>query len=448
MIVRGITYNTGAVPAVDPADYAAFDEHEARNGLTVLEHKSFSAMEEEILLGGSSMTGTGLSIGPSQALRVAAAYACRRVISEDIAKLPMSVRRVKRTGKGGAMVNGSTTEELPDHPVDILLTERPNHWQTPFEFIEYMIATAVFHRGAYAWIQYDERGHPFELLPLLPNSVQVGQDEYWRPYYTIHGYGESIVSDGSNLLKLIGPPDDTLVGHSTVTLAREAIALASVIEGSQARFHKNDLRPSGVLVTKAVGIKPETRTEIARAWQEKFGPGGAGGVAVLDGDFDFKAMTATGVDSQVIDNRKFQIEEICRYFRVNPAIIGHSTGTVGYNGLEQVFSAHGQMTLTPWVKRFEQAVYRDLLADYGREYRLHIDLDSLLRGTPTDQANFYDRAVKVWMTPNEARIRQGLDPIQDDPDMNRVQLQRNNTGTKPAAKPTTAPAAKPTQEPA
>lgn len=459
--MRGITYGNGTVPAVDPADYAAFDAYETKNGLTVLDHKSptsFSSFEEQILLGSNGQTRSGISMGPEQALRVSAAFACRRAISEGIAKLPMSVRRVKTTKTmPDGTTSGKRTEELPDHPVDRLLTERPNHWQTPFEFIEYMVATAVFHRGAYALIHYNERtGHPEELLPLLPNSVNVWQDEYWRIHYTISGYGENYDSDGSNLIKLIGPPDNTLSGHSVVMLGREAIALAQAIEGSQARFHQNDLRPSGVLTTKALGIKKEVREEMARAWQEKFGPGGTGGVAVLDGDFEFKPMTAGGVDSQVIENRKFQIEEICRFFGVAPSIIFHSSGSIGYNGLEQVFSAHGHMTLAPWVKRLEQVIFRDLLADYGREFKFHIDIDSLLRGTPSDQATYYDKAVKIWMTPNEVRIAKGFDPIDNDPDMDRVQLQRNNTGTQPGmtGKPAsttpaaTTPAKPATQEPA
>jgi len=59
-------------------------------------------------------------------------------------------------------------------------------------------------------------------------------------------------------------------------------------------------------------------------------------------------------------------------------------------------------------------------------------MDASQRGTPTDRYKSYGDATKVFMTPNEVRVREGLDPIDNDPNMERVQLQCNNTGTTPA----------------
>ena len=107
-----------------------------------------------------------------------------------------------------------------------------------------------------------------------------------------------------------------------------------------------------------------------------------------------------------------------------------------------MFNAHAQHTLQPWVKRVEEAATLGLLTLEERQAGLKIDLDmdAIQRGTPSDRAKFYESATKVFMTPNEARIREGMDPLAD-PDYDRIQIQRNNTGTAPA--PGTAPAALP-----
>jgi HK97 family phage portal protein len=318
--------------------------------------------------------------------------------------------------------------------------DRPNEWMTGMEFFEWLVGVATFREGAYALITRDEYGRVSELLPLLPGSVTRDHvpGSRWEIVYRINGYGETIIPGPGQLLKLRGPlHDDYLRGQSVSHVAREAIGLAAALEQSQARFHGDDMRPSGgILTSKVVGLDPKLREEIRQQWQARYRRGGEGGIAVMDGDWDFKAVSPTSADSQVIENRKFQIEEVCRFFRVFPQIIGHSQGAVGYNGHEQLLNAHGEHSLLPWVLRLEQALMRDLLSEeeYRDGYRIDIDQDAVKRGTLSDRVAAYDKAVKIYKTPNEIRAEEGLDPLDDDA-MDRVQLQANNTGMAPRVEP-------------
>lgn len=394
---------------------------------------------EEILTGGGArLTRSGLSIGPSQALRMSAAYACRRVISEDVAKMGRAV--VCRTqGRG----KRARTETMFDHPVHRLLTVRPNDWMSPFEFVQYMVAIATFHEAAYALVQRDPWGNVTELLPLLPGTCAPEyKNEFWEIQYRISGYGEQIVRDPGDVFVLRGPMADPWLGHATVDIAREAVGLAAAIEAAQARFHANDLRPSGILTTE-LQVSEEQRTAMRKSWMEAYGPGGTGGVAVLDQKFKFEPITVEGAKQEVIENRKFQVSDTCRFFRVFPQMIGHNDGSQSYASVEQMFTAHVVHSLQPWVKRLEEAATLTLLTEQERMSGLCVDLDmdELLRGTPQDRVNYYDKAVKVFLTPNEARVEQGYDPL-DDPAMDRVQLPANNTGLFPSAtgKPPALPA--------
>lgn len=385
-------------------------------------------------------SAAGVPVNSSVLAQIAAAYACRRVISEDVAKLPRRVVRIERSLRGDKV----RVIALPQHPVSKILNDAPNDWMTPFEFMEYFVGVACFHEGSYAKVQRDPRtGSVDEVLPLLPGSCAAEIDTYWNVTYRATGYGTTFVFQPHEILRLNGPMSDPWRGFSTVAIAREAVGLAAAIEASQARFHANDLRPSGVLTTED-GINDVQRDAIRSAWKAAYGPGGQGGVAVLDKKFKFEAIMAEGAKNEVIENRKFQISEICRFFRVMPVMIGHNDGSQTFSSVEAQFNAHGKHTLAPWVKRVEEALTMCLMTPEERAngLRVDLDMDAEMRGTASDRTSMYEKASKIYLTPNEIRVREGLDPI-DDPEMDRVQIMRNNTGTAPSfggvAKPILSP---------
>lgn len=380
----------------------------------------------------ASQTSSGLPYAPDMAVSVSTAFACRRVIAEDIAKMAKRVVRVTRDETSGRIMR----REAHDHPVHELLTVAPNDWMTAYELWEYMVGVATFHEASYCWVVRDPRtGTALELLPLLPGSVQTRMTPNWDVEHTVTGYGDTVVARPGDLIILRNLMRTPTSAFAMSRVASDAIALAAAIERSQARFHANDMRPSGILSTKAVGLSPEARAVIGEAWKRAYGSGGSGGIAVLDNDFAFSALDATSADSQVIENRRQQVEDVCRFFRVFPSILGHASGAQSYGSIEQMFGAHKEHTLHPWVERSEQSFTLGLFGrQAGHRVRLSVDLDmdSLARGTLTDRTSAYEKLVKFALTPNEVRAREGLDPI-DDPAMDRVQLLANNTGIAPKA---------------
>lgn len=391
---------------------------------------------EESLGEGELPTRSGFAMSSEAAMRVAAVWACRRVIAEDVAKMPRAVKRKRR-------VNGELRiDTIEDHPAHRLLTRSPCAWLRPFEFVEWWVGNATMHRGAYALITRDGQGRPIELLPFQPGAVQAHQKPDWSIEYHINGYGQSQRVQPHELLRLHGPIDSTgYRGYAVSAMAREAVALAATIEASQARFHANDMRPSGALMVKGRNVTPELRDRIREDWQRRYGPGGDGGVAIVDEDFDFKTFTLNAGDSQVIENRRMQIEEICRYFRIFPQLVMHQ-GAQTYGNFEQALENHVRTTIMPWVLRVEEALSEALLTETERDdgFVIDLDVDAIARGTLTDRTTNYDRSVKIYLTPNEVREREGLNRI-DDPAMDRVQLQANNTGLPPKAEPALAPKA-------
>lgn len=411
------------------ADAFAFVSHRASPYATEM------AIEDALgALGIGAPTASGQIVGTEMALRIGAAYACRRVIAEGVAQLP---RRVVKLVDTGGTVRAATQS---NHPIHRLLTDAPNDWMTPFEFVEYMVGVATFHQGAYALVQRTASGHADELLPLLPGSCSPEVDTHWQVTYRVSGYGNSELVTHDRVLRINGPMADPWRGQSVISLAREAVGLAAAIEASQARFHANDMRPSGALSTKTTVTK-EKADAIRSSWNRAYGPNGNGGVAVLDGDWDFKTIAIEGAKSEVIENRKFQIGEICRFFGVFPTAIGHNDGSQSFASVEAFFTAHGKHTLGPWVKRVEEAMTLCLLTPEERAsgLRIDLDMDAVMRGTPSERASYYEKATKVYMSVNEARSREGLDPY-PEAEFNRPLIPRNNTGTAPPPDTTKKPA--------
>lgn len=405
----------------------------AAEPLTVLEHKASYVQSdlgiEDALAGiGSWSTASGVEVGAESALRVATVFACRRVIAEDIAKMPRTLRQ--RTKDSSGRVRHRIFEP-GEHPVASILSVEPCDWLTPFQFWEWLVGVAVMHRAAYALpIRVD--GRVEELLPLPPGSVSVVQQHNHDVEYHVSARDRTLVVRPGDILQLTGPVDGTLLqGYSVSSLAREAIGLAIALEGAVARFHKNDMRPAGVLTTDTK-ITKEQRDAIAAEWKRRYGAGGDGGIAVLDAAFKFAAMTATSADSQTKENRELQISEICRAFRVFPQLVMHSGNLQGYGSFEQAMSNHVTLTLVPWVERVEQAAAKALLTRDERDkgFYVHVDADAVMRGTFSDRVAAYEKAVKVFMTPNQVLAREGMDQS-DDPIMDKVQFNANNTGLVP-----------------
>jgi HK97 family phage portal protein len=200
-------------------------------------------------------------------------------------------------------------------------------------------------------------------------------------------------------------------------VAREAIGLSVALEQQQAKLAGNGGKPSGILSFKQK-LAPETANKLRETWQERYGPNGTGGVAVLDGDAAFQSMTMTSVDAQHLETRRLQIEEIARAFRVLPIMLMQADKAATFASAEQMFRNHVIHTLGPWIERFEQAANRDIL---GNETGLSVDLDerNLLRGDFKDQAEYYTKALgaggqPAWMTVNEIRAEIGLNPVSDE----------------------------------
>ena len=144
------------------------------------------------------------------------------------------------------------------------------------------------------------------------------------------------------------------------------------------------------------------------------------------------------MDIQHLETRNHQVAEVCRFFRVNPIMIGYSDKAVTYASAEQQFLSHLVHTLMPWYSRIEQSANAWLLTAVDRRagYYTKFTERGLLRGAMKDEAEYLSRLVERGvLTRNEARELMDRNPIDglDEP------LTPSTSPAAPPAAPTTAP---------
>ena len=126
---------------------------------------------------------------------------------------------------------------------------------------------------------------------------------------------------------------------------------------------------------------------------------------ILEENMDIEKMGMSNEDSQFLESRQFQIEEICRIFGVNPILIAHPTKTMTYATAEQLFLAFGKFTILPWCRRIEQSLNRFILPKRDRaKFFFEFKLDGLLRADIKTRYEAYGIA-RQWGFKNVDEIR-------------------------------------------
>lgn len=360
----------------------------------------------ELLVVASSKTG--ISVNWKTALQASTAFACARVISNGIAQVPFKLYREREDGG---------RDPAKDHLLYELISLKPNAWQTSFGLRQQIGMHLVFMGNAYVY-KVRVKGKIVELLPFEPQVVTLKRDGWERSYEVYIGNGKAINVPSDDMWHLQGPSWDGVAGIEGVKLAREAIGLALATEEHGSRMFSNGAKPGGVLSTEKTLSEDQARS-LRKVWEEMQGGNeNAYKTAVLWGGLEWKSIAQTGVDSQHLEQRRFQVEEVCRAFGVYPAKVGHSDKAATYASRQETSIEHVTDALMPWYTNIEQSAAVSLLSDKERAdgYYFHHVVQGLMRGTSKDRAEYYSKALgsggsPAWMTQDEVRALEEFNPM-------------------------------------
>ena len=381
----------------------------------------------------------GVSVTEDTALRLAAVWACVKVISEDIACLGWPVLRE---------LPGGGNERVPLHPVDWLLNFQPNPETSKFTWREITVAHALTWGNGYAEIERDALGRPVWLWQLTPDRCCLERDQGGNLMLRVDNFGAEPTSlPYEDVFHLKGLSFDGLVGYPVIRYFAALLGGALSMDHSRADFWANDSTPGGFLST------PNRLGEMAiqnlvKSWEARHkGPKNRRNIAVLEEDLKWEQTGLPPETAQLVEQLQLSVEDICRIFRVAPHKVMHILRAVGWSTLEQTEKEHVTDCLTPWVQRLEGEANIKL---FGRKQRgayfTKMNLKSRLRGDTAAQTTHLrelgDRGV---YDVDEMREYLDLNPLPKDGDKRAVQrnmttLAKLGEDPKPAT-PAAAPSA-------
>jgi len=350
-------------------------------------------------LGGST---AGKMVTERSAMQMTAVYSCVRILSEAIAELPLHV--YKYTDSGGK-------EKAVDHPLYLLLHDEPNPEMSSFVFRETLMTHLLLWGNAYAQIIRDGRGRVIALYPLLPDRMEVSRTEKGELYYRYQKEGREYLLRREEVLHIPGLSFDGLVGYSPIAMAKNAIGMALATEEYGSKLFANDARPSVVLEHPGILKDP---AKIRDSWNEIYrGSDNAHKVAVLEEGMSVKTLSMPPEQAQFLETRKFQIEEICRIFRVPPHLVANLERAT-FSNIEHQSISFVVHTIRPWLVRLEMAFNKSLFSESEKkEYFTNFVVDGLLRGDYSSRMQGYAVGIQNgFLSPNDVRSLENLNPIE------------------------------------
>lgn len=331
-------------------------------------------------------------------LKVAAALRAGLKISEDVGRMPIHVKKIDGERR---------VEDIG--PVARLLGRRPNSWQTPMEFVESVTLKAQFQGVGRALIVRDGFRVPVELLPVLNGAMTVRRDpESGQMLYSGHVDGYGYVTDATRRDFIeVGNPHWTDIAR--IDPAGELQEIFNLAVSLQARqIADADTQTLRGFLTFPDEIGPETAAAVKEALASRLP-----GAPILDSGANFKELQSTAADMQLLQTRQHVIEEVARAFGIHPLMLGHDAAGQSLTRVADVADYHLNITLAPWVERWEQAIAFAMLRD---DQTAEFDTSKLFKMSPGDLAQRLATALgaggnKPWITEDEARVISGMNPL-------------------------------------
>jgi len=365
--------------------------------------------------------------GPDAALQIATVWACIRLIAETISTLPMLVYR--QEPDGGRRID-------KDHPLYELLHDSPHFDFTAVEFWEGIAASLCVAGNAYAeklYITPRSSSNPYPriiaLQPLGADTVEVFRTERGARRYRLHGKRTREIAE-EDMFHVRGFGNGGDEGLSPISYARHTLASVRNASKAASELYSNNMRNQGVLKMQA-GLTTDQRTQAKENILDPIVQGGSG---ILEHGMEFQSLSMSARDAQMLETMSFQIEEICRWFRVPPFMIGHTQKSTSWGtGLEQQNIGFLIYSLRPYLSRIEQSVRRSLMSPIDRKtMTAEFKVEGLLRGDSQARMSTYATGVQNGIyARNEVRAWENLPPVEGGDDLT-VQSQNVPLGQQPA----------------
>lgn len=349
-------------------------------------------------------THSGVRVNPKTAMGYGPVWQAINILAGDMGQLPLEVMRI----------DGRKKEHDPQHPVDWLLNEEPNSYQTAALWKETMLAWALGWGNGCSLV-VKEGLKPVELLPMLPDRTrrvfQLGQN--WI-VYTDRDQNEHYFHP-SEVFHIRGLASDGFWGLSAVTVCKNVIGHGLAMQEHGNRTFANDATPRGIIKHPSK-LSPKAVENIRREYQAMhMGVSNAGKVGVLGEGAEFEAIGMSNQDAEWLSGRRFNRQEIASLFNLPCFKLNALEDASVKANVEEQNRGYYASSLSRWGVRFKEETKRTCFTPKERSSRsltMRVVTDPLTQGNRQSRMTYASSGVKArLLTRNEGREELGLNPV-------------------------------------
>jgi len=337
-------------------------------------------------------------------------YACVTAISDEVASIPLHLYSVNPK-------TGTVVEEF-NHPVLDLLY-KVNEFTTHFDHFWLTQAFLEATGEAPWWLERGDNDEivaihflqPFRIRPLISkdDNKVIGYE-----YQTGAGASKKITIPAKDIIFLKYPdPSNPFRGFGTLQAAAASVDIDMYAERWNSNFFKNAARPDSILTVKSSKrMTDEQKRRLKASLKKNYSGESAHSVMVLFGDMELKPFGQSIKDMDFIEQQKFSRDKICGVFRVPKSIIAQTEGVnfASSKTAEQIFA---RWTIKPKMERLIQQLNEFLLPQFEGTENMYLDFDSPVMQDTTEKLETYNSGLdKGWLSINEVRSLEGLDPVE------------------------------------
>lgn len=346
----------------------------------------------------------GLHDTKEKALSEATYFACLKVLSESVGKLPLKLLQHNEDG-GVVTARG--------HPLYFALHDRPNPYMTSTTFWSTMEQNRNHHGDAYAWIKGAGKKTSLWILP--SEDVEIWYDDKKilsdvPDIYYIYSHGGKLYKFSSEQIIHL-KTSSSFDGIKGIPVREQ---LKSTISGNiKSQKMLNQMYKSGFTAKAVVQYTADLSGENLRKFKEKIED-------FAGSDLDDKevkniipipvgtTLTPLNVklaDSQFIDIKKYSALQIASAFGIKPNQIGDYEKSSYASAEAQQLSFYVD-TLLYILKQYEEELNYKLLSreEIDNGYYFKFNVAVILRADLKTQIETLSQAVSNFIyTPNEAR---------------------------------------------
>lgn len=318
----------------------------------------------------------GKVVSPETAMRLSAYWACVKLYGQTMGSLPLELYR---STDGGGQVLAS------DDPLYDILRHQPCADHDAVEFWEGIGACLANWGNAYA-LKVMNGARLIALEPLRPFWMQVYRGDDGAPIYRYSDPTTKQVDyTPDQIFHVRGFGFCDIVGLTPLAFFAQFLGASIAADEVGGSLFRHGMRIAGWFRYKGGnGILTKAQQDETRhAFKDYVGTENAGKAGILPGDFDWLPTTMNPADAQLLENRRFNVEEICRAFGIPPILVGHIAQgqTMWGSGVEHIVLAWMTTGFRPHLRRVEAAIGRQIIGRAGRQtLNAVFDVEQLLRG--------------------------------------------------------------------